>query len=42
MNIEKELYLGMTIEGSMGISVVIVSSEGGCRDRRDYVRVDFG
>jgi len=29
LNVEKELYLGVTIEGSAGKSVVIVSSEGG-------------
>jgi len=29
LNIEKELYLGMTIEGSAGKPAVIVSSEGG-------------
>ena len=29
LNIEKELYLGVTIEGSAGKPVVIVSSEGG-------------
>lgn len=29
LNVEKELYLGVTIEGSAGKPVVIVSSEGG-------------
>jgi len=38
LNIEKELYLGVTIEGSAGKPIVIVSSEGGV-DIEEIARV---